>query len=61
MAVRHVPSCCERKLVVPLESLQGNQALSLVEGNSLLFQLVVGNLGFLLSCDDDLRIPLKWQ
>ena len=32
MAVRHVPSCCERKLVVPLESLQGNQALSLVEG-----------------------------
>ena len=22
---------------------------------------MVGNLGFLLSCDGDLRIPLEWQ
>ena len=41
-----LPSCCEGKLKVPFESLQGNQALSRVEGVS--FQLAAGTVGVLL-------------
>lgn len=32
-----LPLCCEGILAVPLESVQGNQALSHVEGNSVSF------------------------
>ena len=46
-----LPSCCEGKLGVPFESLQGIQALSQVEGDSKSFQLVAGILGFLSSCN----------
>ena len=46
-----LPSCCEGKLGVPFESLQGNQALSRVEGE----------LGFLLACSGKHMVPLEWQ
>ena len=45
------PSSCEEKLGVPVESLQGNQALSRVEGD----------LGDLLTCGRHLGVPLKLQ
>ena len=46
-----LPLCCEGILSIPFPSLQGNQALSRVEGE----------LGLLLTCGGKLGVPLKLQ
>ena len=46
-----LPSCCEGRLGVPFESLQGNQVLSQVEGE----------LGVLLTCSRNLRFLSSWK
>ena len=43
-------SCCEGKLRVPFESVQGKQVLSRVEGE----------LGVLLTCGRNLGVPLEF-
>ena len=46
-----LPLCCEGKLGVPFESLNGNLAESLVEGE----------FGVLLTCGRNCRVPLGFQ
>ena len=53
-----LPSC-EGELVIALESLQGNQASSCIEGGIWCFLLSCGGKpGFLSTCSRDLREPL---
>ena len=49
-------SCCKGHFRIPLESLQGNRASSVIGGKSRdVFLVMGGSFRFLSSCDEDLR------
>ena len=65
-----LPSCCEGKFGVPLESKQGNQDLARTEGDLSILstcgrifhgssQVTIGETGFILRCEGKVGIPLE--
>ena len=63
------PSCCDSVFVVPLELVQGHQALSRVDGEIGVFGIVTQPMrvpaefycetGLLLKCDRNVGIPFQ--
>ena len=56
-----LPLCCELILGVPFELVQGNQALSQVDGELCVSQFVARQVetGLLLRCNEDVGIPFQ--